>query len=317
MHPVQLGDGAVEQVLVPAPELVDALDGAGGVGFEVLDHRIDVGAREDALRHLSHRVLDAVQLVPSPRVRLVEIERDAVEVLRVQRVPLAPDRIVFRGVGRVLVDQETTERRVRLGGTHRQRFQPVAEGTVTEARRVVVVDQREKERAGRSVDRTPGIGLSGTRHRLAARRDDALGRAFGEGCLDAGEPLRYERHPLGDGLPVVGGLVGHQVEGHAHGLHGTPQHAQVAEPFAGVVLHERELQAFAHDLGGDPVGVGHEVDGRERAQRRPVVVGALGCAVGREVGHLVVVTGDAFAGRTEGVEDGEALDVLFRQLVDR
>ena len=64
VHAVQLGDGGVEQVLVPPAELVDALDGAVRVGLEVRDHLVDGRAGDDALRDRPHRVLDAVQLLP-------------------------------------------------------------------------------------------------------------------------------------------------------------------------------------------------------------------------------------------------------------
>ena len=91
-----------------------------GSDLEVLDHGVDVGTRDDALRDLSHRALDAVQLVPTPRVRLVEVERDPVEVLRVERVAVAPDRVTLVGAWCVLLHEEATERRVGLGGPRRQ-----------------------------------------------------------------------------------------------------------------------------------------------------------------------------------------------------
>ena len=112
---VELGDGGVEQLLVPPPELVDALDGAVRVGLEVLDHLVDGGAGEDPLRDRTHRVLDPVELLPAPGVRLVEVEVDAVEVARVQRVALASDRVVLGGVRRVLLDEVAAHRRVRRG----------------------------------------------------------------------------------------------------------------------------------------------------------------------------------------------------------
>ena len=124
VHAVELGDGAVQQLLVPALERVDALDGARRVGLEVLDDGVDVGAGDDALRDLAHRALDAVQLVPPPRVGLVEVELDAVEVLRVQRVALAPHGVVLGRVRRVLLDEEPTERR----RTPRSRASPASRG---------------------------------------------------------------------------------------------------------------------------------------------------------------------------------------------
>ena len=99
-------------------------------------------------------------------------------------------------------------------------------------------------------------------------------------------------------LPVVGGVAGHEVEGHAHVLHRAAEHAQVAQALAGVVLVERELEPLAH---APRPRCGRRrsstVGGVERAQRGAVVLGAFGGAVGGVVGHLVVVAGDALAGR--------------------
>ena len=58
------------------------------------------------------------------------------------------------------------------------------------------------------------------------------------------------------------------------------------------------------------------VDGVERAERGPVELGALGGAVGGEVGHLVVVAGDALTGRGQRIERGEPLDVVVGEVVD-
>ena len=59
------------------------------------------------------------------------------------------------------------------------------------------------------------------------------------------------------------GVARHEVEGHAHGLHRAPEHAEVAQTLAGVVLLERELEPLPHHVGGDAVGVG-----RDRRRRR-------------------------------------------------
>ena len=79
-----------------------------------------------------------------------------------------------------------------------------------------------------------------------------------------------------------------------------------------------ELESLPHHLGGDAVGVGHgrRIEGGERAEGRPVVLGALRRTVGRVVGHLVVVAGDALTGRGQRIEHCEALHVLVGQLRD-
>ena len=66
----------VEQLLVPALERVDALDRARRVvsrGARSPRRRSAPGRMRSATWR--HRVLDAVQLVPAPRVGLVEVER--------------------------------------------------------------------------------------------------------------------------------------------------------------------------------------------------------------------------------------------------
>ena len=69
-------------------------------------------------------------------------------------------------------------------------------------------------------------------------------------------PLRHERQALGERRPVLFGVACHQVEGHAHRLHRAAEHPQIAQALARVVLHQRQLEPFPHDLGGDAVGVG-------------------------------------------------------------
>ena len=277
---VQRRDGAVEQVLVPAPELVDAFDAAGRIVLEVLDHRVDVGAGNDPLRDLLHRMLDPVELVPSPGVRLVEVERHAVEVTRVPLVALASHRVRLGRMGRVLADEVATECAV---GTRRpvgELREPSAERGVVRARRLVLVDQRQEERPGRPVEPTPRVGLLRARHGLSAGRHDALPDAFGERRLQVGQTLRHERHPLGDGDPV--GFCGarHEIKGHAHRLHRTAEHPNVSQVLARVELLGGEVETLVQHLGCNPIGVVLEVRGGERAHRGTVVLGPLGRAVG-------------------------------------
>ena len=126
---------------------------------------------------------------------------------------------------------------------------------VVDAARVVLVEQCEEEGPGRRVDAAPHVSLLRASRRLALRGDDALLHAFGERGLEAGEALGHERHPLRDRLPVRFGVARHEVERHAHVLHRAPEHAQVAQSLAGVVLLERELESLAHHVGGEAVGV--------------------------------------------------------------
>ncbi len=103
MGPVEVGDRLVDQLLIPGAERVDSFDRARVVGVEVLDHLVDRRSRDDAFGDAAHGVLDAVQLFPTPCVRFVEIELDAVEVAREERVAVAADGIARLGGRRVLV----------------------------------------------------------------------------------------------------------------------------------------------------------------------------------------------------------------------
>ena len=94
------------------------------------------------------------------------------------------------------------------------------------------------------------------------------------------------------------------------------EHAQVAQALTRIVLFERQLEPLAHHVGGDAIGVADDRGGVERAQRGSVVLGAFVDAVGRVVGHLVVVPGDALARGRERVERGEPLDVGVGERVD-
>ena len=85
---------------------------------------------------VAHALLDPVQLLPTPRVRLVEVELDAAERAREQRVALAADGIARVGLRRVLVAEEARERGVRVGGRGRVAFELGVQ------RRVAVVARR-------------------------------------------------------------------------------------------------------------------------------------------------------------------------------
>jgi len=118
------------------------------------------------------------------------------------------------------------------------------------------------------------------RHRLTARGHDALRDTFGEAGFDRRQALGDDRHALGDQLPVVRRLTGHEVEHHAHRLHRAAQHAEVAQALAGIVLLEREHKALAQHFGGDPVGVGLDRGRVQGPQGCPVELGPL-VAAGR------------------------------------
>src|SRR5947209_4709532 len=93
VHAGEHGNGPVDEVLVPSAELVDTLDRPRRVGVEVLDHPGDRLARKDALADDLHLMLDAVQFLDAPRVRLVEVQIDTIERGGEQLVPIPADRV--------------------------------------------------------------------------------------------------------------------------------------------------------------------------------------------------------------------------------
>jgi hypothetical protein len=175
---VQVGDRLVDQLLVPRSELVDAFDGAGVVGVEVLDHLVDRRTGDDALGDAAHGVLDAVQLFPTPRVRLVEIEVDAVEIAREERVAVAADGIARVGRGRVLLAEVRGEPGVTRGRDL---------GRLREGRVVGTLGRERPEERGLVGLAAPRRGLLRAGERLTPRRHDSRGHALAQRGLDARE----------------------------------------------------------------------------------------------------------------------------------
>ena len=200
---------------------------------------------------------------------------------RVERVPLAPDRVALGRVRRVLLHEEAPERRVRLGGARRRaarrrrrergrRRGPTASYSSTSA-------WKNGGSPTPSSTPAPHVGLLRARDRLPAGGDDALRRALGEARPRCRQALGDERHAAPrstcQSSAVSRGMRSNAMRTYCTG---TAEHAQVAEALAGVVLLERELEPLAHHLGGDAVGVGLRASsGVERAQRGPVVLGPL------------------------------------------
>ena len=88
-----LGDGLVGELLHPVAERLLARDGAVGVGVERGDGVVDGAAGDDLVGDGSHLVLDPVQLVEAPGVRLVEVDLGAEEVPRLRDVRRAADAV--------------------------------------------------------------------------------------------------------------------------------------------------------------------------------------------------------------------------------
>ena len=156
------------------------------------------------------RLLDPVQLLPAPRVGLVEVELDAAERAGEQRVALAPDGIARIGLRRVLVAEEARE----LARTRRSRPRPCARARrAASGRRCGRATSAGEERRGTGVFAAPGRGLLRAAERLAARRRAdpraiPSRSAVSKLASDSGTRARRWRRDF----PVVLGVVRHEVE---------------------------------------------------------------------------------------------------------
>src|SRR3954454_7918392 len=74
MLAIEVVDRAVDQVLDPREQRALAFDHASRIRLEVVDRRMEVGTGQDAVAAGGDVTLDAPQLLPTPRVRLVQIE---------------------------------------------------------------------------------------------------------------------------------------------------------------------------------------------------------------------------------------------------
>ena len=233
--------------------------------------------------------------------------------LRVQRVALASDRVVL-GRRAARTPRRGTARATRTPRSRASRASRGGDGSAEspKPRRVVLVDQRVEERAGRRGRRRPRCRPACV-HATAWRRAATIPccRALGERGLDAREPLGHERHALGDRLPVSSVSRAMRSNAMRTVCTGLPRTRRSRRRSPASCSSSASSSRSRMHLGGDAVGVGLAiVGGVERAQRGAVVLGALVGAVGGEVGHLVVVAGDALTGRAQRIERGEPLDVV-------
>jgi hypothetical protein len=115
---------------------------------------------------------------------------------------------------------------------------------------------------------------------------------------------------------VLDGLGRHEVEHLTDHLQRAVQDVEVAQPFAGVVERQAELDFVEHHVACDPVAIALDVDGAQLGEDVAREGLALGQPVRGEVGHLVVVTGDAHERGRDGVQGGDPLDVVVGDPVD-
>ena len=223
--------------------------------------RVDRLAGEDALADELHLVLDAVQLVDTPRVRLVEVEIDPVERGGEQLVAVAADRVVR-------VRPAARTRRVgtrRASRTRRSQRRPRRASAASSGRRA-------RRGCGRTVCRRP-------RRRPASAHASAWRRAATTPCATPSRSVAsmlakrvgHAFHARARDVPVVVGLEAHEVEALPDLLHRAADDPQRAEVFLGVVEVDVALQPVAHHRGCEPVGVRRgvgAVEARDRARAR-------------------------------------------------
>ena len=118
LHPRhEVGERPVVQLLQPRAIGIDAVYRSRRVGFEQVQRAGDPLARRDLLRRRLDLALDAVQLVPAPAIRLVEVEVAAVESPRVERVALAADGVAADIAGLEASSQDVLGRAEQLQRT--------------------------------------------------------------------------------------------------------------------------------------------------------------------------------------------------------
>ncbi len=275
----------------------------------VVDRGAVAGERRRDREHLG---LDAVQLLPAPRVGLVEVDLGAEEVAGVARVLLAADRLLVAPARGQLLLQERREL-----GVGRARLDRVLRQVGLERGGYVggLGDLLGEHVACAAGPPGPGADLAGRLEHLAARADVTVVGLVEQGGAVVGQRLRHRAHPGRDRSPVVGRLGRHQVEGAADPVHGA---VDDVDPRLGLVrVVQRELsvgpleeRALSHPLA---------VVGR----RRPQHLGAgpaqqllaRGVAVRREVGQPVLVAGDAGERRHDRVGRSHVDDEALGDLV--
>ena len=92
--------------------------------------------------------------------------------------------------------------------------------------------------------------------------------------------------------------------------------AQGWQCLAGLAQLDPGLEVALEHLGTDALAVGLRRDRGEGAQHGPRVLEALADAVGRVVGELGVVAGDALERRLDRVERGRARHIAVREVGD-
>ena len=240
-------DRLVGDLLHPLTQPLGSVQGPFGIVVQRLHDLEQVGTGLDSRRDLTLLGIDAGQFLKTPRIGLIEVDLGAEEVTGVQGVGLATAGLILRGCREEFGSQEIGEMAKGLTGrlgVGAQLFAQRRRDVGGADNELVEVAARFGQCAGLFddlLDLDPGRDLTA-----------ALGQS--QGLLIAGHGGRDGFHRCGDGLPALGGVGGHEVEGVADGLQGRLDdvEARMLEP--GLEVVAINTQTVTHRIDG------HEVD---------------------------------------------------------
>ncbi len=286
MRAVQFADRPVGEVLHPGPEVLPAGDLPRRVGVKLRDRLLDCAAGNDQPGDPVHLRLEPEYLAPSPGVGLVEIDRRAEELARRERVPVAADSVVIRRQRQQISLKEPAELCRRRGGS----FGSAGQVRKHRARRAGAADQPGVETP---VWRRPVRALPRALDDLAARRNVSLARSFGVGALQVRVSSRDSRHTRREIAVRFIAFDRHQVEDLAHALDPAGNDIQIAGRLARVVQLDSQAEPLQHRGARRVLALGARLGLGQGRDRRPVQLSARGETRRAQVGHLVVMAGDA------------------------
>ncbi len=311
---LQFTDRTVGQLLHPVAEGLLALDPAGGVGVERGDRLVNGSPGHDLVGDRSHIGLDPRELLETPRIGLLQVDRGPEEVPRLELIALAPDGLLVAAQRRQLLPQES---RVvdrcpsrRLGGA-------VEVGRDRICQVPGPLDPPHQSRPEVvAIGGNPDVALLGDLEYLLARADMSVLGRLRERVARLGERGRHGGHPGGD----VGGRLltrgGHEIEDRPYGVQSAADDVDLTGDDASVVPLEGQPQPLLHGLLGYRLRLVSGGDQVKLGEGTPFEVRDGGVSLGREFGQPVIVAGDADLGGADRIQRRPLLDVAVGNLIN-
>ena len=240
------------------------------------------GRMRSAVPH--HLVVEPLQLLPAPGVRLLEVHRGAEEVAAAQGVLVTADRLALAAERSELVTDEPTELGERRAGGVRTAGQVVGQRAVG-----VQATHQLVEQVGATVLGRPPADLGRDLAELSPGGDLAPLGGVAQRLL---VPLQRRGHggqPLGDVALRLLALGRHQVEDAADVLQRPGGHRHLAGRDAGLGHLDLEAEPLDEGVLGQLLAL---VDRARRLARRPALAGR-----GRPARRTPRVRGPAAGGR--------------------